>query len=178
MLIARGYGTSRPSSSQFTLTMPFNPICRKTVRRYPPIRTGRIGCRAQKVYLRHFVYFIRREKTRLSNKKWEVEFVCWIVWAVSALLKPKASLMVENLCLRQQLLVLQRRSPRLRLRNADRRFMILACRWFRAADGSFLGRIALCGLGSPRILCWMRSRKGTTCVRNAIALRGRSPLIS
>jgi hypothetical protein len=68
--------------------------------------------------------------SRLRNKKWEVEFVRWIVWAVSAWLKPKASLMAENLCLRQQLLVLQRRSPRLRLRNPDRQFWILACRWF------------------------------------------------
>jgi putative transposase len=39
-------------------------------------------------------------------------------------------LVAENLCLRQQLLVLQRRQARRRLRDADRRFWILAARWF------------------------------------------------
>lgn len=52
-----------------------------------------------------------------------------MVGPVSALLKPKASSMAENLCLRRRLLALLRRSPRLRLRTADRRTMILACRW-------------------------------------------------
>ena len=33
-------------------------------------------------------------------------------------------------CLRQQLIVLQRRHPRPRLRDADRRFWIVASRWF------------------------------------------------
>jgi hypothetical protein len=42
----------------------------------------------------------------------------------------RASLVAENLCLRQQLLVLQRRHPRPRLTDADRRFWILASRWF------------------------------------------------
>ena len=36
----------------------------------------------------------------------------------------------NNLCLRQQLLVLQRRKPRPRLKDADRRFWVVACRWF------------------------------------------------
>ena len=39
-------------------------------------------------------------------------------------------MVAENLCLRQQLLVLQRRHPSPRLEDADRRFWILACRWF------------------------------------------------
>jgi hypothetical protein len=39
----------------------------------------------------------------------------------------------ENLCLRQRLLVLQRRHPQPRLGNADRRF------WIIAADGSVVG---------------------------------------
>jgi hypothetical protein len=39
-------------------------------------------------------------------------------------------LIAENLCLRQQLAVLQRRHPRPRLSDADRRFWILASRWF------------------------------------------------
>ena len=54
-------------------------------------------------------------------------------WAARALVeffKSRASLVAENLCLRQQLLVLQRRHPRPRLRDVDRRFWILARRWF------------------------------------------------
>ena len=50
----------------------------------------------------------------------------------------KTSLVAENLCLRQQLLVLQRRHPRPRLRDADRRFWILACRWFSGWRRSLL----------------------------------------
>ena len=46
-------------------------------------------------------------------------------------LKSRASLVAENLCLRQQLVVLQRRHPRPRLTDADRRFWILARCWFR-----------------------------------------------
>ena len=44
--------------------------------------------------------------------------VRFLVWIISAALKPKALLVAENLCLRQ-------RHPQLRLRNADRQFWIL-----------------------------------------------------
>jgi hypothetical protein len=54
----------------------------------------------------------------------------WMAWAIAALLKPKALLAAENLCLRQQLVVLQRRRPRPRLFGADRRFWILARQWY------------------------------------------------
>ena len=54
----------------------------------------------------------------------------WMARAVVALLKPKALLVAENLCLRQQLVVLRRREPRLRLLRADRRFWILARQWY------------------------------------------------
>ena len=47
-------------------------------------------------------------------------------------------LVADNLCLRQQLVVLQRRKPRPRLEGADRRFWILACRWFSGWRTSFL----------------------------------------
>ena len=53
-----------------------------------------------------------------------------LVLAIAAIFRPKALLIAENLCLRQQLIVLQRRYPRPRLSNADRRFWILASRWF------------------------------------------------
>jgi putative transposase len=50
--------------------------------------------------------------------------------AIVAIFKPKALLIAEKLCLRQQLIVLQRQHPRPRLSDADRRFWILASRWF------------------------------------------------
>ncbi len=56
--------------------------------------------------------------------------VRWMALAIIELFKPKALLVAENLCLRQQLLVLQRRHPRPRLADADRQFWIIACRWF------------------------------------------------
>ena len=52
------------------------------------------------------------------------------VWAISAAFRPRVLLIVENLCLRQQRLVLQRRHPQPQLRNGDRRFWIIASRWF------------------------------------------------
>jgi hypothetical protein len=52
-----------------------------------------------------------------------------LVLAIAAIFRPKALLIAENLCLRQQLVVLQRRHPRSRLSDTDRRFWILASRW-------------------------------------------------
>jgi hypothetical protein len=52
----------------------------------------------------------------------------FLVLAFAAIFRPRALLIAENLCLRQQLLVLQRRHPRPRLSNPDRRFWILASR--------------------------------------------------
>src|SRR5262245_24155731 len=54
----------------------------------------------------------------------------YLLWAFAAAMRPRLLLIADNLCLRQQLLVLQRRQPRPRLRDADRRFWILAYRWF------------------------------------------------
>ena len=61
-----------------------------------------------------------------------------LLWAFAAAVQPKALLIAHNLCLRQQLLVLQRRMPRPRLEDADRRFWILACRWFSGWQTSLL----------------------------------------
>src|SRR5262245_37814088 len=49
-----------------------------------------------------------------------------LLWVLAAAVQPKALLIADNLCLRQQLVVLQRRKPRPRLEDADRRFWILA----------------------------------------------------
>jgi len=61
-----------------------------------------------------------------------------LLWALAAAVQPKALLIADNLCLRQQLVVLQRRIPRPRLEDADRRFWILACRWFSGWRTSLL----------------------------------------
>jgi len=53
-----------------------------------------------------------------------------LLWAFAAAMRPRLLLIADNLCLRQQLLVLQRRHPRPRLTDTDRRFWILAYRWF------------------------------------------------
>lgn len=58
-----------------------------------------------------------------------------LVAALLALFKPKAVLIAENLCLRQQLNVVLRNSPRSRFKNADRRFWVLICRWFAGWRG-------------------------------------------
>ena len=58
-----------------------------------------------------------------------------IVGAVLAALRPRASLVLENLALRQQLSVLRRSTPRPRLRRLDRAFWIVLSRtWSRWAD--------------------------------------------
>jgi len=62
----------------------------------------------------------------------------WFGWGIAACFRSKASLVAENLCLRQQLLVLHRRQARGRLRDADKRFWILACRWFASWRHSLL----------------------------------------
>jgi hypothetical protein len=54
----------------------------------------------------------------------------WLVLATAAVFKPKARLIAENLCLRQQLVVLKRRQKRPSLRDRDRRFWVVASRCF------------------------------------------------
>ena len=61
-----------------------------------------------------------------------------LLWALAAAVQPKALLIADNLCLRQQLIALQRRKPRPRLVDVDRRFWVLACRWFSCWQTSLL----------------------------------------
>ena len=61
-----------------------------------------------------------------------------LLWAIAAAMRPKMLLIADNLCLRQQLLVLKRRQPRPRIKDAHRRFWILACRWFVGWQSSVL----------------------------------------
>jgi putative transposase len=61
-----------------------------------------------------------------------------LLWAIAAAVRPKILLIADNLCLRQQLLVLKRQKPRPRLKDADRRFWVLACHWFLGWQSSVL----------------------------------------
>ena len=54
----------------------------------------------------------------------------WLILGITAACKPRARLIAENLCLRQQLVVLKRRQKRLSLRDRDRRFWVIASRCF------------------------------------------------
>jgi len=53
-----------------------------------------------------------------------------LAYLFTAIFKSRTRLVAENLCLRQQLIVLKRRRARPQLRDADRRFWILACQLF------------------------------------------------
>ena len=61
-----------------------------------------------------------------------------LAYAFTAIFKSRARLVAENLCLRQQLIVLKRRQARPQLRDADRRFWILACRLFSGWSRSLI----------------------------------------
>src|SRR5262249_388657 len=61
-----------------------------------------------------------------------------LLWVIAAAIRPKVLLVADNLCPRQQLVVLQRHKPRPRLEEADRRFWILACRCFSGWRTSLL----------------------------------------
>jgi hypothetical protein len=68
-----------------------------------------------------------RVKRLPASRGWEgVSMIRWAGRAIAAWTKPRTDLIVENLCLRQQLIVRQRRAPRPRLRDGDRRFWILS----------------------------------------------------
>ncbi len=45
-------------------------------------------------------------------------------------LRPRRDLLLENLALRQQILVLQRTNPRQPFRDRDRAFWVLLCQWW------------------------------------------------
>ena len=53
-----------------------------------------------------------------------------LAYAFKAIVKSRTRLVVENLRLRQQLVVLKRCQLRARLRDEDRRFWVFSCRWF------------------------------------------------
>ena len=97
-----------------------------------------VTCRAQNCRPRDSLLTIANRRLLLQRDWRRGGVLHFLVWAILAALKPKVLLVAENLCLRQQLLVLQRRHPQTRLRNADRQFWICASRWFADWRNSLL----------------------------------------
>jgi hypothetical protein len=95
------------------------------------------SCRAQKLYPDNRIGDNAMPQTVINKNNlrdfWM--FRC-LAYAFTAIFKAKARLIAENLCLRQQLVVLKRRQARPLLRDADRRFWIFACQlfsgWYRS----------------------------------------------
>src|SRR5262249_44990592 len=96
----------------------------------------------------------------------EVMLRC-LLWELVAAVQPKAVLIADNLCLRQQLVVLQRRIPRPRLEDADRRFWIFACRWFSGWQTSLL-------VVKPETVRWHRQGSGTYWRRRSRRIGGQA----
>jgi len=61
-----------------------------------------------------------------------------LAYAFNSIFKSRARLVAENLCLRQQLVVLKRRQARPQLRDTDRRFWILAYQLFSGWSRSLI----------------------------------------
>ena len=61
-----------------------------------------------------------------------------LVFAIAGVFKPRGRLIAENLCLRQQLIVLKRKQKRPAVRDCDRRFWVLASRCFAAWRNTLL----------------------------------------
>jgi hypothetical protein len=88
-----------------------------------------------------------------------------IVAALLAALRPRASLVAENLVLRQQLAILRRASPRPRLQPIDRAFWVVVSRvWSRWAESLAIVRpataIAWHRRGFARFWAWKSRRVG------------------
>jgi hypothetical protein len=69
-----------------------------------------------------------------------------LLWAIAAAVRPKVLLIADNLCLRQQLVVLQRRNPRPRFEDADRSLILAP--YSRQNPGSGDPRRAFCSGGA------------------------------
>ncbi len=65
-----------------------------------------------------------------KNNLGDFSMIRFLAYACKAVFKARARLVAENVCLRQQLVVLKRRQIKPRLRDEDRCFWVLACRWF------------------------------------------------
>ena len=114
----------------FTPTRPGGPGVMKEISTLIVRMATENPCRAQELDPPSFPSARPCEKLP-AGRGWEgVSMIRWAGRAIAVWAKPRAGLIVENLCLRQQLIVLQRRVPRPRLRDGDRRFWILVCRWF------------------------------------------------
>ena len=64
----------------------------------------------------------------IKNNLGDFPMIRCLAYAFKTIFKFLARLVAENLCLRQQLIVLKRRQ--VKVADEDRRFWVLACRWF------------------------------------------------
>src|ERR1700733_12184014 len=88
-----------------------------------------------------------------------------VIGTLRSALRPRASLVAENLVLRQQLAILRRATPRPRLRPIDRAFWVVVRRlWSRCADALAIVRpatvIAWHRRGFARFWAWKSRRVG------------------
>lgn len=96
------------------------------------------ACRAQNLNPWPFSGIRWRGKLLQEQQEAGGGVIGWGIRGIVALCRPKAGLMAENLLLRQQLLILQRKRARPRPKNSDRLFWILASRVFSAWRESLL----------------------------------------
>ncbi len=95
--------------------------------------------RAQKLYRSHGIANNAMLHTLINkNNLRGLSMIRCLAYAFKAIFKSRAKLVAENLCLRQQLIVLKRRQARPQLQDADRRFWVLACQWFSGRRASLI----------------------------------------
>ncbi len=112
----------------------------------------------------------RNESPMTAVPAWATVSIVWailkaILGALVAALRPRASLVVENLALRQQLAIHQRATPRPQLRPIDRMFWIALSRvWSRWSDALAIVKpetvIAWHRRGYARFWAWKSRRVG------------------
>jgi hypothetical protein len=106
-------------------------------------------------------------KTPLYSRSGESGVLHWLILAMTAVCKPEARLVAENLCPRQQLVVLKRRQKRSSLRDPDRRFWVMASR-------CFAGRRETSLIVQPET-CRVRIRNRTTTRHSLRVVYRKSP---
>jgi len=123
-----------------------------------------------------------------ANLPWMLALLEAVVGALLAALRPRASLVAENLVLRQQLAILRRATPRPRLRPIDRALWVVVCRlWSRWSDALAIVRPATVIVwhrrGFARFWAWKSRRVGRPplapeLVRLIERMSGENPLWS
>jgi hypothetical protein len=106
----------------------------------------------------------------LEESRAVIEVLIAIVGALRTSLRPRASLVAENLALRQQLAVLRRKTKRPQLRPADRAFWVVLSRvWSRWAEALTIVKpdtvIGWHRRGFVRFWAWKSRRIGRPAIK-------------